>query len=77
MNAESVIDEKGRICIPIELRRRLNLKSGEKVIFQIEGEKIILRKGVTPEEFIEKSKIFREHLKKVTNKPVSTEKIFE
>ena len=77
MTSESKIDEKGRINIPAEIRRKLNLKSGEKMIFQIKGEKIILRKVITPKEFIEKSKVFREHLKKVTDEPITIDKIFE
>ncbi|KKM67788.1 hypothetical protein LCGC14_1197830, partial [marine sediment metagenome] len=28
MNAESKIDDKGRICIPIEIRKMLKIKSG-------------------------------------------------
>lgn len=42
MNAESKIDEKCRTCIPIEISKRLNIKSGEKILFQIKGEIIIL-----------------------------------
>ena len=75
MNSESKIDDKGRICIPAELRKIMNLKSGEKMIFQIEEDKIIIRKATKPKEFIEKSKKFGEHLKKITKKPISTEKI--
>lgn len=77
MNSESKIDDKGRICIPAELRKIMNLKSGEKMIFQIEEDKIIIRKATKPKEFIEKSKKFGGHLKKITKKPISTEKIIE
>ncbi len=77
MTLESKIDEKGRINIPIEIRKKMNLIPGEIMIFQIKGEKILLRKVITPKEFIEKSKAFGEHLKKKTNEPITTEKIFE
>jgi len=77
MNFESTIDEKGRICIPAELRKRMNLKYGEKMIFYPEGDRIIIMRAITPQEFIEKSKIFENHLKKITNKPIPTEKLFE
>jgi AbrB family looped-hinge helix DNA binding protein len=77
MNFESTIDEKGRICIPAELRKKLNLKYGEKMIFYSEGDRIILMRAITPQEFIAKSKTFENHLKKVTNKSIPIEKLFE
>ena len=54
MNAESKIDSKGRICIPNEIRKMLNLKPGEKILFQVQDDKIILRKSTSIEEFIKK-----------------------
>ncbi|MHA1489277.1 MAG: AbrB/MazE/SpoVT family DNA-binding domain-containing protein [Promethearchaeota archaeon] len=77
MNAELKIDEKGRICIPIEIRRRLNIKSGEKMLFQVKDDKIILRKSTSVEEFIKKSKAFSEKLKEITNNPVEFKKMFK
>ena len=77
MTSESKIDEKGRICIPAEIRKKLNLNSGEKVVFQIKDEKIIIRKTTTPEEFIEKSKVFIKHLKEANVGPIKIEKLFE
>jgi len=35
------ITSKGQITIPIDIRRRLNLKDGDKVVFIDDGEKII------------------------------------
>jgi len=35
------VTSKGQITIPIDIRKRLNLKDGDKVIFIEEGEKII------------------------------------
>jgi len=34
MNFKSKIDEKGRVYIPTEIRKLLNLNAGEKVLFQ-------------------------------------------
>ena len=76
MNIESKIDEKGRICIPAELRKILNLKTGEKMVFQIKNKKLIIRKATTPKEFIEKSKAFEKHLNEVTDESIPTEKLF-
>ncbi len=77
MNIESTIDEKGRVCIPVELRKRMNIKLGEKIFLQIKGNTIIMRKSTSVEEFIKKSKEFSEHLKKIADKPIEFKKIFE
>ena len=70
MNAESRIDDKGRILIPIEIRNMLNLKSGERILFQVQEGKIILRKSTSVEEFIKKSTEFSEKLRKITKENV-------
>jgi len=36
------VSSKGQITIPVEIRRKLNLKEGDKVLFVEEGGKIIL-----------------------------------
>jgi len=77
MNAESKIDDKGRVCIPNEIRKLLNLKSGEKILFQVQDDKIILRKSNSMEEFIKKSEAFSEKLKDITKKPIEFKKMFE
>ena len=56
MSAESTIDEKGRVCIPADLRQKLNLKAGEKIIFQLNDNSLTLRKAIKPEEFSKKVK---------------------
>ena len=56
----------------------MNLKPGEKMVFKIENEKIVIVKAITPKEFIEKSKEFRKHLSEVTDEPLPPiKKIFE
>ena len=77
MNAESKIDDKGRVCIPNEIRKMLNLKSGEKILFQVQDDKIILRKSISMEEFIKKSEDFSEKLKGITKEPIEFKKMFE
>lgn len=77
MNAESKIDNKGRVCIPNEIRKLLNLKSGEKVLFQVQGDKIILRKSSSMEDFIKKSEDFSEKLKGITKEPIEFKKMFD
>ena len=77
MNVESKIDDKGRVCIPNEIRKMLNLKSGEKILFQVQDDKIILRKSTSMEEFIKKSEDFSEKLKGITKEPIEFKKMFE
>ncbi len=77
MNAESKIDDKGRVCIPNEIRKRLNLKVGEKILFQVQEDKIILRKSVSMEEFVKKSDVFSKKLKESVKEPIEFKKIFE
>ncbi len=36
------ITSKGQITIPIQIRRKLNLKDGDKVIFLMDGGKVIM-----------------------------------
>jgi len=36
------VSSKGQVTIPIEIRKKLNLKEGDKVLFIEEGGKIIL-----------------------------------
>jgi AbrB family looped-hinge helix DNA binding protein len=77
MNAESKIDDKGRVCIPNEIRKLLNLKTGEKILFQVQEDKIILRKSISMEDFIKKSEDFSEKLRGITKEPIKFKKIFE
>jgi AbrB family looped-hinge helix DNA binding protein len=77
MRSESKIDEKGRICIPSELRKKLGLNPGEKVIFQLDQNIIKIKKAVTPEEFTQNVKSFHEEVKKVRKEPIPFEKILE
>ena len=36
------LTSKGQITIPIQIRKRLNLKEGDKVVFITEGDRVIL-----------------------------------
>jgi AbrB family looped-hinge helix DNA binding protein len=77
MNAESKIDNKGRVLIPSEIRKQLNLKAGEKILFQVQDDKIILRKSTSIKDFITKSEAFSEKLKEITKEPIEFKKIFD
>ena len=52
MVQEAVIDTKGRIVIPRQLREKLNLREGSKVRLTLEEGKIVIIRPTAPEEFI-------------------------
>ena len=52
MVEEAVVDKKGRIVIPVHLRKGLGLREGAKVKLTLEDGKIFIMRQVTPEEFI-------------------------
>jgi AbrB family looped-hinge helix DNA binding protein len=39
----STISSKGQVTVPLEIRRRLGLKEGDRVEFVVEGEHTIIR----------------------------------
>jgi AbrB family looped-hinge helix DNA binding protein len=42
---ETTITQKGQVTIPVEIRTRLGLKARDKVIFEIEGNIVKLRRA--------------------------------
>ena len=48
--AELIVDDKNRITIPRELRRRLGIESGSKLEVQQRGGKIVIRPAVPIEK---------------------------
>jgi len=38
----STVSEKGQVTIPIDARRRLKVAAGDKILFKIEGDKVLL-----------------------------------
>jgi AbrB family looped-hinge helix DNA binding protein len=50
----STISSKGQITVPLEIRRRLGLKEGDRVEFVVEGERTIIRPAQPPENPFEK-----------------------
>ncbi|MCS4542071.1 MAG: AbrB/MazE/SpoVT family DNA-binding domain-containing protein [Euryarchaeota archaeon] len=41
----SKITKKGQVTIPLRFRQLLQIKAGEKVLFDVEGEKVVLKKA--------------------------------
>jgi AbrB family looped-hinge helix DNA binding protein len=54
MPPNSTLSSKGQITIPLEIRRRLGLKEGDRVEFVVEGERTIIRPARSPKNPFEK-----------------------
>ncbi|MEK6871873.1 MAG: AbrB/MazE/SpoVT family DNA-binding domain-containing protein [Nanoarchaeota archaeon] len=46
------IGEKGQVVIPKDIREYLGFHTGEKVIFEIKDQQLIIKKEQDPEEFL-------------------------
>ncbi|MFW6111330.1 MAG: AbrB/MazE/SpoVT family DNA-binding domain-containing protein [Thermoproteota archaeon] len=53
MVEEAVIDQKGRVVIPKEIRTELGLKEGEKVRLTKKEDGVFLTRPVTPDSLIQ------------------------
>jgi antitoxin PrlF len=54
MPPNSTISSKGQITVPLEIRRRLGLKKGDRVEFVVEGDRTIMRPAQSRENPFEK-----------------------
>ena len=54
MTPSSTLSSKGRLTVPLEIRRRLGLKEGDRVEFVVEEEQTIIRPARTPKNPFEK-----------------------
>ena len=52
LEQEVIIDHKGRVLIPKEIRDKAGLKPGGKARLKIEKENIVISAPVSPDEFI-------------------------
>lgn len=43
MNCEAKLTSKGQITIPLEIRRRLGVREGDRVVFDASGEAVTIR----------------------------------
>lgn len=54
MPKSSTISSKGQITVPLEIRKRLGLKKGDRVEFVVDEKRTILRPARSPENPFEK-----------------------
>ncbi len=38
------VSEKGQLAIPVDIRRRLNIRKGEKLLIAVKGRKVLIEK---------------------------------
>lgn len=80
---ETTLTQKGQVTIPSEIRNRLGLKPKDKVVFEMEGDKVRVRKApskilkwygsVTPKERPEDFRKVREEFEKGVSEDVASE----
>ena len=58
------ISSRGQIAIPSKIRGELELTEGEKVLFVLEGDTLIIKKVMTKKTWAELTKPLREAAKK-------------
>lgn len=58
------VSARGQICIPNDIREEMGLKEGNKVLFVLQDEFLLVKK-VTPQTFAEVTKPLKEEAKKV------------
>lgn len=76
MISEVQIDSKGRIIIPLDIRKLFNLQTGEKLQLELHNDSIVLRPKLTPQEMVSLVRKFRTEVKGKTKTPFTVEKLF-
>lgn len=57
------VDDLGRVVIPKEIRRSLGVREGEPLEFYVEGDGLVLKKYIQPNDF----DVLLAQLEKITN----------
>lgn len=64
------ISSRGQIAIPSKIRGELELSEGEKVLFVLDGDTLIIKKVMTKKTFSELTEPFRRAKKKIREEDV-------
>ena len=63
------VSSRGQICIPNDIREEMGLKEGNKILFVLQNESLLVKK-VTMQTFAEITKPLREAEKKIKEEEV-------
>lgn len=53
MELERTISEKGQVVIPKDVRKKLGLAAGSEIIFEVKDGQIIIKKKMSPKDFVD------------------------
>ena len=76
MVSDIIVDTKGRILIPKEIRQRLKIKPGSRLILKIEDDRLVLLRATSLKDFQSEVTVFQEKLRNLTTDPIPIEKLF-
>lgn len=76
MISDIVIDTKGRILIPKDIREQMGLLPGMKLLIKKENDNLLILRPTSNAEFKKEVQLFREKLKELKIEPISFEKLF-
>lgn len=75
MVTETVVDSKGRVVLPKEVRRLLGLREGSRLKVDIEGRKITIYPPVRAEDFIKEMEGYVKQV--IPESPLEVKRIWE
>ncbi|OPX88693.1 AbrB/MazE/SpoVT family DNA-binding domain-containing protein [Pelotomaculum sp. PtaB.Bin117] len=58
------ITTKGQVTVPLELRKALNVKEGDYILFEKKGPRVEIKKVLPPNDFEEFAKPIRERFQR-------------
>jgi len=53
MELERSVGSKGQVVIPMDVRKKMGIKPGSDVVFEVEDNKIVIKRKMTPKEIVE------------------------
>lgn len=72
MELERIIGPKGQVVIPMDVRRKMGIKPGSDVVFEVEDSKIIIKKKLSTKELLEDFGNVPKKVKGLTAKRIKT-----
>ncbi len=60
MEKEAQLTSKGQVTVPVEIRKLMHLKQGDRLVFEVAGEQVTLRRAQKPDAFARYAGRYRE-----------------